>query len=109
MRDDALPLGRLLLAGVAVLVTVALAVVVVLAMLVHRHVPAGGLAIDKPVQPEAGLPALQAAPQPDLAAYRTAKRQTLEARDASNGAARIPIETAMALQAASAASSGTSR
>jgi len=82
-----------------------LAVVVVLTMLAQRHVPAGGLAIDKPVQPEAGRPALQSAPQPDLAAYRSAKRQALEAHDAS----RISIETAMALQAASAARSGTSR
>jgi hypothetical protein len=105
MRDDALPIGRLLLAGVAVAATVALAVIVVLTMLAHRHVPVGGLAIDKPVQPEAGRPALESAPQPDLAAYRSAKRQALEASDASG----ISIETAMALQAASAASSGTSR
>jgi hypothetical protein len=105
MRDDALPIGRLLLAGVAVAATVALAVIVVLTMLAHRHVPVGGLAIDKPVQPEAGRPALESAPQPDLAAYRSAKRQALEASDASG----ISIEMAMALQAASAASSGTSR
>jgi hypothetical protein len=105
MRDDALPIGRLVLAGVAVAATVALAVIVVLTMLAHRHVPVGGLAIDKPVQPEAGRPALESAPQPDLAAYRSAKRQALEASDASG----ISIETAMALQAASAASSGTSR
>jgi len=105
MRDDALPIGRLVLAGVAVVATVAVAVVVVLAMLAHRHVPVGDLAIDQPVQPEAGRPALQSAPQPDLAAYRSAKREALEAPDAS----RISIETAMTLQAASAASSGTSR
>jgi hypothetical protein len=105
MRDDALPIGRLVLAGVAVAATVALAVIVVLTMLAHRHVPVGGLAIDEPVQPEAGRPALESAPQPDLAAYRSAKRQALEASDASG----ISIETAMALQAASAASSGTSR
>ena len=104
MRDDALPIGRLVLAGVAVAATVTLAVAVVLAMLAHRHVPVGGLAIDKPVQPEAGRPALQSAPQPDLAAYRAAKRQALEAADAG-----ASIETAMAQQAASAASSGISR
>jgi len=104
MRDDALPIGRLVLAGVAVVATVAVAVVVVLAMLAHRHVPVGGLAIDQPVQPEAGRPALQSAPQPDLAAYRAAKRQALEAADAG-----ASIETAMAQQAASAASSGISR
>ena len=105
MRDDALPIGRLVLAGVAVVATVALAVAVVLAMLAHRHVPDGSLAIDKPIQPETGRPTLQAAPQPDLAAYRSAKRQALEAHDASH----VSIETAMALQAASAASSGRSR
>lgn len=105
MRDDALPIGRLVLAGVAVVATVALAVVVVLTMLAHRHVPVGGLAIDRPVQPGAGRPALQSGPQADLAAYRAAKRQALEA----SGDVRISIETAMALQAASAASSGTSR
>jgi hypothetical protein len=105
MRDDALPIGRLLLAGVAVVATVALAVAVVLIMLAHRHVPAGGLAIDKPVQPEAGRPALQSAPQPDLSAYRSAKRQALSAP----GASGISIETAMAQQAASAATSGASR
>lgn len=106
MRDDALPIGRLVLAGVGVVATVAIAVGVVLAMLGHRHVPVGGLAIDRPVQPGHGLPALQAAPQPDLASYRADKRLAL---DAADGADHVPIDTAMARSAASAPSSGASR
>lgn len=109
MRDDALPIDRLLLAGVSVIATVALAVAVVLAMLAHRHVPVGGLAIDKPVLPEAGRPAVQSAPQPELAAYRSAKQRALEATDGASGPVRISIEAAMALQAASAASRGMPR
>ncbi len=77
MRDDALPIGRLVLAGVAVMATVAIAVGVVLAILGHRHVPVGGIAIDKPAPLDEGLPMLQSAPQADLAAYQAAKRQAL--------------------------------
>jgi hypothetical protein len=109
MRDDALPIGRLVLAGVGVLATVAIAVGVVLAMLGHRHVPVGGLAIDRPVQPGHGLPALQAAPQPDLASYRADKRLALDAADGTGAADLAPIDTAMARSAASAASSGAPR
>ena len=107
MRDDALPMGRLVLAGVAVVATVAIAVGVVLAMLAHRHVPVGGVAIDKPAQLPDGLPMLQTAPQPDLAAYQAAKRSALEG--AASGAPHLSIATAMALRAASAAASGAAR
>lgn len=104
MRDDALPMGRLVLAGVAVVTTVAIAVGVVLAILAHRHVPAGGIAIDKPAQLADGLPMLQSAPQPDLAAYQAAKRRAL-----GDAAPHVSIEAAMALRAASAAASGAAR
>jgi hypothetical protein len=104
MRDDALPMARLVLAGMAVVATVAIAVGIVLAILAHRHVPVGGIAIDKPAQLADGLPMLQTAPQPDLAAYQAAKRRALD-----GGAPHRSIAAAMALRAASAAASGSPR
>ncbi len=112
MRDDALPIGRFLLVGVAIFAVVAIALGVVLAILAHRRVPVGGVAIDKPVQLGADLPMLQTAPQPDLAAYKAAKLQALHGLgwvDAASGVAHVPIETAMALRAASAASAEAAR
>lgn len=112
MRDDALPIGRLLLIGVAILAIVATTVGAALAMLSHRRVPSGGVAIDKPAQLGRDLPMLQAAPQPDLAAYQAAKLRALHELgwvDAASGVAHLPIETAMALRAASAAGNGASR
>ena len=52
-------------------------------------------------------PAVQSAPQLDLAAYRKEKQRILESAawvDAQRGIARIPVADAMALLAASAAS-----
>jgi len=115
MRDDALPIARLLWAGVAIVVAVSLAIAAVLAILAHRRVPVGGVAIDKPLQLGADLPMLQTAPQPDLAAYKAGKQQALHGLgwvDAASGVAHVPIEVAMAMQvarAASAAASGASR
>ena len=115
MRDDALPIGRLLWVGVAMALAVATAIAVVLAILAHRRVPVGGVLIDAPAQLGADLPMLQTAPQPDLAAYKAAKLRALHDLgwvDAASGVAHIPIETAMALQAAraaSVASAGASR
>ena len=103
MRDDALPMVKIVLAGFAVVLTVAIAVGAVLAILAHRHVPAGGIAIDRPSPLDEGLPMLQSAPQPDLAAYQAAKRQALD------GATPLTIAVAMAQRAASAASVGASR
>jgi len=103
MRDDALPMTRIVLAGFAVVLTVAVAVGVVLAILAHRHVPVGGIAIDKPSPLDAGLPMLQSAPQPDLAAYRAAKQQALD------GATPLTIAAEMARPGASAASAGAAR
>jgi hypothetical protein len=112
MRDDALPIRRLLGVGAAIVLAVAIAIGVVLAILAQRRVPLGGAAIDKPLSPGPGLPMLQAAPQPDLAAYRAEKQQALHGLgwvDAASGVAHVPIETAMALQAARAASAGAAR
>ena len=112
MRDDALPIARLLWVGIAIALAVATAIAVVLAILAHRRVPVGGVLIDKPVQLGPDLPMLQTAPQPDLAAYKADKLHALHDLgwvDAASGVAHIPIETAMALQAARAASAGASR
>jgi hypothetical protein len=112
MRDDTLPFGRLLLVGLAIVLAVALAIAVVLAILAHRRVPVGGVLIDKPAQLGAGLPMLQSAPQPDLAAYKVAKLRALHDLgwvDAASGVAHVPIEVAIAMRAARAASAGASR
>ena len=112
MRDDALPMGRILLAALAIAATIAIAAGVALALLAHRHVPPGGLAIDKPASPGDGGPALQSAPQPDLADYRAHKLAALHGLgwvDAASGVAHVPIEAAMALQAASSAGVGDAR
>ena len=107
MRDDALPILRLSWVAAAMAGAVALAIVVVLLMLHHRHVPVGGLAIDKPAPLAPGLPMLQTAPQPDLVAYKAGKLHALHGLgwvDAASGVAHVPIETAMAMLAASGAS-----
>jgi len=112
MRDDALPMGRLLGVGAAIVLAVAGAIGVVLAILAHRGVPVGGLAIDRPAPLRPGLPTLQTAPQPDLAEYKAAKLHALNDLgwiDAASGVAHVPIETAMAMRAARAASGGASR
>jgi hypothetical protein len=112
MRDDALPIGRLLLIGAAIFAVVAITVGVAFAVLAHRRVPPGGLAIDKPARLGADLPMLQSAPQPDLASYQAAKLQALHGLgwvDAASGVAHVPIEAAMALRAAGTSSAGAPR
>jgi len=91
MRDDALPGRRLALAAVAVFAMVALAIATTLALLHHRQVPPGGVAVARPVALPPGEPALQTAPQDDLAAYRRQQAGAL-ARD---DGAHVPIETAL--------------
>lgn len=112
MRDDALPIARLSWVAVAMASAVAVAIAVVLLLLHHRSVPVGGLAIDKPATLAPGLPMLQTAPQPDLAAYKAEKLHGLHDLgwvDAASGVAHVPIETAMTMLAASAADRGASR
>ena len=111
MRDDALPVLRLSWVAAAMGGAVALAIVVVLLMLHHRRVPVGGVAIDKPGPLAPSLPMLQTAPQPDLAAYKAEKLHALHDLgwvDAASGVAHVPIETAMAMLAASSAGKGAS-
>ncbi len=112
MRDDALPITRLLWVGVAMGLAVATAVAVVLMILSHRQVPVGGVTIEPPAQLAADLPMLQTAPQTELATYKAGKLHALHDLgwiDAASGVAHVPIETAMALRAAQAASAGASR
>ncbi|MFL6625478.1 MAG: hypothetical protein ACJ8G1_03265 [Vitreoscilla sp.] len=111
MRDDALPVAKLLGAAAAIVGAVALALAVVLLVLHQRRVPPGGRPIAAPPPLSAGQPMLEPAPQPDLAAYEAASRRTLHGLgwvDAASGVAHVPIETAMAMRAAAAAS-GASR
>jgi len=111
MRDDALPFGKLVGAAGAIVSAIALALLVVLLVLHHRRVPPGGRPVAAPPPLAADQPLLESAPQPDLAAYDAAKRGALHGLgwvDAASGVAHVPIETAMAQQAAAAAS-GASR
>jgi len=106
MRDDALPVGKLLGAAAAVAGAIAFALVVVLSTLHHRRVPPGGLPVAEPPPMAADQPMLEPAPQPELAAYQAAKLHALHGLgwiDAASGVAHVPIETAMAMRAAAAA------
>jgi len=112
MRDDALPVGRLAGLGAGIGGVVAAAVLVALLMLHERQVPPGGLPVAPPPPLAPGRPSLQPAPQADLAQYRDAKRQALQAPagiDSTRGTAHLPIATAMAMRAASGAGPGSSR
>jgi len=112
MRDDALPVARLIAAGAAVAGAIALALAVVLLVLQHRRVPAGGRPVAPPPPLAAGLPTLEPAPQPERASYQAQEQQALHGLgwvDAASGVAHVPIATAMAMQAARAASAGASR
>jgi hypothetical protein len=79
----------------------------VLLVLHARGLPPGGQQLAQPYRFSVPGPSLQSAPQPDLAAYRTAKEARLHGRgwvDSGAGIVHIPIEDAMALLAAPAAS-----
>jgi len=110
MRDDALPVGRLLGAAGAIVGVIAFALAVVLLVLQHRRVPVGGQPVAPPPALSAGLPMLEPAPQPDLASHRAAKLHALHGLgwvDVARGVAHVPIEAAMAMQAARAASTAS--
>jgi len=112
MRDDALPIVRVLWVGAGIVLAVATAIAVVLTILAHRRVPVGGVRIEPPAQLGTELPMLQTAPQSELAAYQAAKLHALHDLgwvDAASGVAHIPIEAAMAMQAARAASAEAPR
>jgi hypothetical protein len=111
MRDDALPIRRVLLSGAGIACAVALAIGAVALLLAHRGVAPGGAPVSKPAALGDGIPMLQAAPQDELAAYRREKAQALDGLgwvDAASGVAHVPIATAMDVLAARAAS-GASR
>ncbi len=103
MRDDALPVGRLALAGLAILLVVAIAIATVLTLLHRRGLPPGGVPVARPADVPASQPALQTAPQQDLAAYRRDQSAALARADADH----VPIALAMARVAAGSASSAS--
>jgi hypothetical protein len=99
MRDDALPIRRIVSIGAGIAAAVAVAIGVVLGMLSHRHIPVGGDPVAKPAQLGDDVPMLQTAPQLDLAAYRDEKSRELNQVgwvDAASGVAHVPIALAMA-------------
>ncbi|MGN6528484.1 MAG: hypothetical protein ACTHL8_19005 [Burkholderiaceae bacterium] len=107
MRDDALPVPRLLLAAGALVGIIAFSVVVVAALLHVRGMPAGGVPVARPAAPPDGRPALQPAPQDDLAHVRQAQSTELQRwdrGDAASAVARVPVAVAMDRIAAQAAS-----
>jgi hypothetical protein len=112
MPDHDFPLGRIALAGGAIVLSVVLTVIAVLVWLHARHIPAGGERMSQPYDLTVPGPPLPTAPQPDLQAYLQAKQQRLHSIgwvDAGAGIAHIPIEDAMTLVAAKAASAAEGR
>ncbi|MBL0423974.1 hypothetical protein [Ramlibacter alkalitolerans] len=92
--------GRpVLLAGLAIAATIALVVASVFLLLRHWQLAPGADRVPaRLAAPPA--PALQSAPQQDLAAYRAEKERALHTLawvDRAHGIARIPIEDAMEL------------
>ncbi|NML17907.1 hypothetical protein [Azohydromonas caseinilytica] len=107
MAAPELPTGRIALAGAALAGTVIGVVVLVLLGLHGRNMPPGGQRLAQPYTLSIPGPRLQSAPQPDLAAYLAEKEARLHGRgwvNAGAGIVHIPIEDAMALMAAPAAS-----
>lgn len=99
-------------AGFAILATVAVAIVAVFLLLHLWQTPPGADRVRMPAAVEIPGPALQPAPQLDMAAYRAEKQQLMDTGallDAQRGIARIPVRDAMALLAASAAAKGASQ
>jgi hypothetical protein len=110
MAAPDLPTGRIALAGAAIAGTVIGVVALVLLVLHGRDMPPGGERLAQPYTLSIPGPDLQTAPQPDLRAYRAEKEQRLHGRgwvEAGEGIVHIPIEEAMALMAAPAASAAT--
>jgi hypothetical protein len=94
-------------AGVAIGATVAIVVGAVFLLLVAWDAPPDTSRVPMPYVAEVPGPALESAPQPDLAQYRAEKQRILASAawlDAQRGIARIPVADAMAWLAASAAS-----
>ena len=93
--------------GIAIGTTVAVVVGAVFLLLNLWDAPPNASRLRMPYIAEVPGPALESAPQPDLARYRADKQRILESTawlDAPRGIARIPVADAMAWLAASAAS-----
>jgi hypothetical protein len=93
--------------GIAIATTVAVVVGAVFLLLALWDAPPDTSRVRLPYVLEVPGPALESAPQPDLARYRAEKQRILESAawlDAQRGIARIPVADAMAWLAASAAS-----
>jgi hypothetical protein len=106
MRDDALPFRRIAALAGAIAGAVVLAAAVALGLPHLRSLPSGGAPVAPPAAP-ADQPALESAPQPELAAYRLEKQRALDGLgwvDAARGEAHVPIALAMALRVRAAAS-----
>ncbi len=111
MRDDALPVRRIVVVGAIIAGAVAVAIGVVVATLAHRAVPLGGVPVARPAALGDDLPMLQTAPQQELATYRREKADALNGLgwvDAASGVAHVPIDVAMTMLAAHAASDAAS-
>lgn len=110
MRDHELPIRRIALAGVLILGTVVGVASAVLLWLGHDDAGQGQRGL-QPATLATGAPALQSAPQPDLAAYRAQQQGRLHGAgwvDRRAGIVHIPIEDAMALLAARGAKAAAS-
>ncbi|MFL6663956.1 MAG: hypothetical protein ACJ8G7_17420 [Rhizobacter sp.] len=98
-RDD-IDTRHILWAGAAIAGSVAIVVIAVLLLLRLWHTPAGADRARLGYDLFVDGPALQSAPQPDLARYRAEKAKILATSDwvdAPHGIVRIPIDAAMRL------------
>ena len=83
-----------------IVAAIAACVAAVFALLHLWDVPGGASRAQPPHRMQAGGPALQAAPQPDLAQYRAEKQRQLTTSgwvDRQHGIVHIPIDAAMDL------------
>jgi hypothetical protein len=106
MRGDIAP-RPIAWTGLAIAATVAVVIGSVFLLLHAWDVPPDATRVRMPYTAEVPGPALESAPQPDLARYRAEKQRILDSAawvDAQRGIARIPVADAMAWLAASAAS-----
>ena len=98
--------GPITLVGLAIGGVVALVVGLVILLLQFWDTAPGEDRLRRPGPVAVPGPALESAPQPDLATYLAQKQRLLETTtwvDAQRGIARIPVTDAMALLAASEA------
>lgn len=110
MPTRELHVRAVLLAGCAIVAAVFTAIGAVFLLLRHWQMPLTGAA--QPTPPVVAGPALQPAPQLDLAAYRAEKQAQLDGSgwvDQAHGVARIPITDAMDLLVQRTAAAATAR